>query len=88
MATPTKFIVGEADFRVPGWTGSEEMFRALKYRKVETMMVRFPDETHDMSRSGKPWHRVERLQHIVGWFDYRVMGKGGAQYEMGLRAAK
>ena len=32
-------------------------------------MVRFPDENHDLSRSGKPWHRVERLQHIVGWFD-------------------
>jgi dipeptidyl aminopeptidase/acylaminoacyl peptidase len=33
------------------------------------VMVRFPDETHELSRSGKPWHRVERLRHIVGWFD-------------------
>ena len=32
-------------------------------------MVRFPGENHELSRSGSPWHRVERLQHIVGWFD-------------------
>lgn len=30
-------------------------------------MVRFPRETHELSRSGEPMHRVERLQHIVGW---------------------
>ena len=29
----------------------------------------FPGETHELSRSGKPWHRVERLQHIVAWID-------------------
>ena len=45
------------------------MFRALKYLHKPTVMVRFPDETHELSRSGKPWHRVERLRHIVGWFD-------------------
>lgn len=49
--------------------GGVMMFRALKYLKKETAMVRFPDETHELSRSGKPWHRVERLQHIVAWFD-------------------
>ena len=38
-------------------------------------MIRFPDETHDLSRSGKPWHRVERLQRIVGWMDKHLLGK-------------
>ena len=23
-------------------------------------MVKFPNETHELSRSGQPWHRVER----------------------------
>ena len=69
VTTPLMLIEGETDFRVPAWMGGEQMFRALKYLKRETVMVRFPDETHDLSRSGKPWHRVERLQHIVGWFD-------------------
>jgi dipeptidyl aminopeptidase/acylaminoacyl peptidase len=46
------------------------------------VMVRFPDESHELSRSGRPWHRVERLQHIVGWFDRYLLGKGGEAYEL------
>ena len=69
VTTPLMLIEGEADMRTPPANGGEVMFRALKYLKKETVMVRFPDETHELSRSGKPWHRVERLQHIVGWFD-------------------
>ena len=56
------------------------MFRALKYRKVPTMMVRFPRETHELSRSGEPWHRVERLRHIVGWMDQWLLGKKSVAY--------
>jgi dipeptidyl aminopeptidase/acylaminoacyl peptidase len=85
VKTPLMLIEGEADYRTPPAAGGEMMFRALKYRHVPTVMVRFPEESHELSRSGKPWHRVERLQHIVGWFDYWVMGKGNAQYELGLR---
>ena len=43
-------------------------------------MVRFPRETHELSRSGKPWHRVERLQHIVGWIDKWLEGKKNPAY--------
>jgi len=45
------------------------------------VMVRFPGENHELSRSGKPWHRVERLQHIVGWFDKWLMGKSVGTYD-------
>jgi dipeptidyl aminopeptidase/acylaminoacyl peptidase len=69
IQTPLLFILGDEDFRTPPGAGGEDLFRALKYLKRETMMVRFPGENHELSRSGKPWHRVERLQHIVGWFD-------------------
>ena len=69
IQTPLMFILGDEDWRTPPSAGGEELFRALKYLKRETVMVRFPNESHDLSRSGKPWHRVERLQHIVGWFD-------------------
>jgi dipeptidyl aminopeptidase/acylaminoacyl peptidase len=69
IQTPLMFILGDEDWRTPPAAGGEELFRALKYLKRETVMVRFPDENHELSRSGKPWHRVERLQHIVGWFD-------------------
>jgi dipeptidyl aminopeptidase/acylaminoacyl peptidase len=45
------------------------MFRALKAMHKQTEMVVFPGETHELSRSGKPVHRVARLDHIIGWFD-------------------
>jgi hypothetical protein len=76
------FILGEADYRTPPGAGGEQMFRALKFRKIPTVMVRFPNESHELSRSGQPWHRVERLQHIVGWFDHWLMGVRKPQYEV------
>ena len=87
VKTPLMLIEGEADWRTPPMAGGEMMFRALKYRHVPTVMVRFPDESHELSRSGKPWHRVERLQHIVGWFDHWLMGVPKPEYEKGLRTA-
>ena len=82
VKTPMMFILGEADYRTPPGAGGEEMFRALKFRKIPTVMVRFPDESHELSRSGQPWHRVERLQHIVGWFDHWLMGMPKPEYEV------
>jgi dipeptidyl aminopeptidase/acylaminoacyl peptidase len=85
VKTPLMLILGEADWRTPPMAGGEMMFRALKYRHIPTVMVRFPDESHELSRSGKPWHRVERLQNIVNWFDKWLMGKPMPQYDAGLR---
>jgi dipeptidyl aminopeptidase/acylaminoacyl peptidase len=82
VKTPMMFILGEADYRTPPSAGGEEMFRALKFRKIPTVMVRFPNESHELSRSGGPWHRVERLEHIVGWFDHWLMGVPKPEYEV------
>jgi dipeptidyl aminopeptidase/acylaminoacyl peptidase len=82
VKTPMMFILGETDYRTPPGAGGEQMFRALKFRKIPTVMVRFPNESHELSRSGQPWHRVERLQHIVGWFDHWLMGVPKPEYEM------
>jgi dipeptidyl aminopeptidase/acylaminoacyl peptidase len=82
VKTPMMFILGEADYRTPPGAGGEQMFRALKFRKIPTVMVRFPNESHELSRSGQPWHRVERLQHIVGWFDHWLMGVPKPEYEI------
>jgi dipeptidyl aminopeptidase/acylaminoacyl peptidase len=82
VKTPMMFILGEADYRTPPGAGGEQMFRALKFRKIPTVMVRFPNESHELSRSGQPWHRVERLQHIVGWFDHWLMGVAKPEYEV------
>jgi dipeptidyl aminopeptidase/acylaminoacyl peptidase len=82
VTTPLMLILGEADWRTPTSAGGEQMFRALKYRKIPTVMVRFPNESHELSRSGQPWHRIERLQHIVGWFDKWLMGMSKPEYEV------
>lgn len=84
VQTPLMLILGEADYRTPTGSGGEQMFRALKYRKIPTVMVRFPNETHELSRSGQPWHRVERLQHIVGWFDKWLMGMPKPEYDVSI----
>ena len=82
ITTPLMLIEGGSDLRTPSGAGGEQMFRALKYRKIPTVMVQFPGETHELSRSGKPQHRVERLQHIVAWFDKWVMGMDIKTYEV------
>jgi dipeptidyl aminopeptidase/acylaminoacyl peptidase len=80
VKTPLMLVLGEADYRTPPGSGGEEMFRALKFLKRPVIMVRFPNESHELSRSGQPWHRVERLQHIVGWFDEYLQGIHKADY--------
>jgi dipeptidyl aminopeptidase/acylaminoacyl peptidase len=74
VTTPLMLIEGDADYRTPPTSGGEQMYRALKYLHRPVVMVRFPGESHELSRSGRPWHRVERLQHIVRWFDKYLMG--------------
>jgi dipeptidyl aminopeptidase/acylaminoacyl peptidase len=81
--TPVMFVLGESDYRTPEDSGGEQLFRALKFLKRPTTMVVFPRETHELSRSGEPWHRIERLDHIVGWFDRWVMGVPHPEYEIG-----
>lgn len=81
VKTPLMLIDGDEDLRTPPADGGEIMFRALKYLKVPTVMVRVPGESHELSRSGKPRHRVERLQHILGWFDKYLQGQNVTTYD-------
>lgn len=82
VKTPTMFVEGEADYRTPPTAGGEAMFRALKYHRVPTVMVRFPDEPHGLSRMGKPRYRTERLRHIVNWFDIYLQGAPADEYQV------
>ncbi len=82
VKTPMMFILGEADYRTPPTSGGEQFFRMLKYRHIDTVMVRFPGESHELSRSGMPTHRIERLQNITGWFDKYLMGESKPEYDV------
>lgn len=66
--TPTLVIHSENDMRCPIEQG-EQLFVALKRLGVDTEMIRFPDESHGLSRGGRTDRRVVRLQHILRWFD-------------------
>ena len=82
ITTPLMLIEGEADYRTPPSAGGEQMFRALKYLKKPVVMVRFPGESHELSRSGQPWHRIERLRHIMAWMDKYLQGKKTDAYDV------
>lgn len=66
--TPTLVIHSENDLRCPIEQG-EQVFVALRRQGVESEMVRFPEEFHGLSRGGRTDRRIERLNHIVRWFD-------------------
>jgi dipeptidyl aminopeptidase/acylaminoacyl peptidase len=66
--TPTLVIHNEGDLRCP-IEQSEQVFVALKRLGVETEFVRFPDEFHGLSRTGRTDRRIARLNHILRWFE-------------------
>ncbi|HET8623532.1 MAG TPA: S9 family peptidase [Gemmatimonadales bacterium] len=81
ITTPLMLIEGESDLRTPSGQGGEVMFRALKALRKPVVMVTFPGEPHGLSRMGKPSHRIERLEHILNWFDKYLLGKPIAIYD-------
>ncbi len=66
--TPLLILHSEQDYRVP-ISDAEQLFAVLRRLGREVQFVRYPREGHELSRSGEPKHRVDRLQRIVGWFD-------------------
>jgi len=82
ITTPLMLVDGVEDLRTPTGQGSEAMFRALKAQHKPTVMVLFPRESHELSRSGEPMHRVERLEHILNWFDKYLQGKPITEYDV------
>ncbi len=67
ITTPLLIIHSEDDLRCPIGEG-EQLFMALKTLRRDVVFVRFPDENHELSRSGKPRHRLERFRIILDWF--------------------
>jgi dipeptidyl aminopeptidase/acylaminoacyl peptidase len=75
--TPLLLLHGEMDLRC-AISQAEELFGALRLLGKEVEMVRFPGESHDLSRSGRPDRRVERLRRIGGWFGSHLLGRVAA----------
>ncbi|MBI9043793.1 MAG: prolyl oligopeptidase family serine peptidase [Anaerolineaceae bacterium] len=72
VTTPLMILHSELDFRVP-ISQAETFFAYLRRQgNRNAVMVRYPDEGHELSRSGHPLHRVDRLYKIMSWFDQHV----------------
>ncbi|HEY5033955.1 MAG TPA: prolyl oligopeptidase family serine peptidase [Candidatus Dormibacteraeota bacterium] len=80
IKTPLLLTCGEMDLRC-AISQSEEMFGAMRLLGKTVELVRFPEESHDLSRSGRPDRRVERLRRIAGWFE-RFLGTAAADRPM------
>jgi len=68
IVTPLLLINSEEDYRAPV-SQAEELYTALKILKRPVEMVRFPQESHGLSRNGRPSHRIARLDRIREWMD-------------------
>lgn len=69
--TPTLFIQSTEDYRCP-FPEAIQLFSALKWKGVETRICGFIGENHELSRSGKPEHRLRRLEEITNWMEIHV----------------
>jgi len=68
VKTPTLFIHSNEDYRC--WMSEAiQMFTALRWHGVEAKICLFKGENHELSRSGKPKHRVKRLSEMIGWMN-------------------
>lgn len=71
--TPTLFIHSDEDYRCPIEQGYQ-MLNGLIDHGTQTKMIVFHGENHELSRSGKPVHRLRRLEEITKWMDDHLKG--------------
>src|SRR5699024_6270694 len=71
ITSPLLFFHVEHDLRCQ-IEQDEQLFTALRHGGKDTEFVRFPGATHELSRSGNPTLRLERLRQIIRWFEEYV----------------
>ncbi len=67
ITTPTLVIHSEEDWRCPVEQGTR-LYVELKRRGVPSELLLFPGEGHELSRSGRPAHRLARFEHVLRWW--------------------
>jgi dipeptidyl aminopeptidase/acylaminoacyl peptidase len=71
VRTPTLFVHGEVDQRVP-YEEAEQMFFALKRRGVSAKMIRYDDQPHGI---GGHWNNVHRMINELKWWNTYLRGR-------------
>ena len=67
ITTPVMLLHSEDDLRCP-ISQAEELFVSLRLLGRGPVLIRFPGESHELSRSGSPRHRIKREELILEWF--------------------
>jgi len=75
ISTPLLLVHSEEDLRAPV-EQAEHLFTALRLLGKEVEFVRFPAESHELSRSGSPVHREMRFETILDWLSGYLQVKG------------
>jgi acylaminoacyl-peptidase len=70
VRTPTMVLNGEEDYRTP-ISEAEQFYKALKLRKIDTVLVRIPGASHDIAN--RPSQLITKVAYILSWFgDHRL----------------
>ena len=67
VRTPTFVIHSELDYRCP-LEQATRYYTALKRQGTPTEMLLFPGENHELTRGGRPSHRVQRFAAVLDWW--------------------
>ena len=67
VRTPTLVLHSEDDLRCP-LSQALRYYAELKASGVDAELLVFPGENHELSRSGTPWHRRQRLEAVLDWW--------------------
>lgn len=68
IRTPLLIMHAEDDFRCP-MEQAEQLYTALQVLGREVELIRFPGESHEMTRSGRPQSRLANARAVIDWFD-------------------
>jgi dipeptidyl aminopeptidase/acylaminoacyl peptidase len=77
IRTPLLIQHSERDLRTTVGQ-AEALFAVMRRHHLPVRLLRVPEETHELTRSGTPFRRVENLEVVIGWFrHFLVDGKRG-----------
>ena len=77
ITTPLLIQHSERDLRTT-IAQAEALFTVLRSHRRPVRLLRVPEETHELTRSGTPFRRVENLRVVADWFHhFLVEGRSG-----------
>jgi dipeptidyl aminopeptidase/acylaminoacyl peptidase len=77
IRTPLLIQHSERDLRTT-IAQAEALFTVLRSHRRPVRLLRVPEETHELTRSGTPYRRIENLNIVRDWFaHYLVAGRRG-----------